>query len=182
MKPQNVIRITTIAGLVFLAGPRLFGADANYKEQRGQLTARDYRFVSEVAHGGTAEVELGELAKQKAASQEVRAFSERMIADHSKANDELKKLASQKGVVLPAELSHKEHSEMKHLQKLNGRDFDKAYAAAMLKDHKADVKEFQSAAKDLNDPDLRAFAQRTLPTLEEHLRMARNLEASAKKE
>src|ERR1700674_460260 len=124
---QNMIRMTAIAGLVLLGGSRVVGADA--KEQRGQLSAKDYKFVSDAARGGTAEVELGELAKQKAVSQEIRTFAERMVADHSKANDELRRLASQKGAVLPAEMSHKESAEMKHLQKLTGRDFDKAYAA-----------------------------------------------------
>jgi len=172
--------MTMVAGLVVLGGSRVLGADA--KEHRGQLSAKDYKFVSEAARGGTAEVELGDLAKQKAVSQEIRTFAERMVADHSKANDELRRLASQKGTIVPAEMSHKENAEMKRFQKLTGRDFDRASAEAMLKDHKADVKEFQTAAKNLNDPDLRAFAQKTLPTLEEHLRMARNLEASIKRE
>ena len=111
----------------------------------------------------------------------MRHFGERMVADHGKANNELIRLASQRGTVLPAELSHGERSDFERLQKASGRDFDKAYAADMVRDHEKEAKEFQKAAKELNDPELRSFAQKTLTTIEEHLRMAREMEAEFRK-
>jgi putative membrane protein len=174
MKMLNKTKIAAIAGLsLALSAGALLGAD---KDNRGQLTENDYKFVKDAARGGTMEVELGQLAVQKAASESVRHFGERMVADHKKANEELRTIASRKGAILPAELSHSENSTMAHLQKATGRDFDKAFAHHMLKDHQTDVKDFQDAAKDLNDPELRAFAQKTLPTLQEHLRMAQALD------
>ena len=171
--------IATVAGLALvLSAGALIGAE---KENRGQLSANDYKFVADTARGGTLEVELGELAVQKGASESVRHFGERMVADHKRANEELRAIAARKGATLPAQLSHSENSAMAHLQKATGADFDKSYAHHMLKDHEGDVKDFQDASKDLNDPELRAFAQKTLPTLEEHLRMARDLEVKLKK-
>src|SRR5439155_20383157 len=125
--------------------------------------------------GGMAEIQMGELAKQKGASKAVRDFGERMVTDHGKANDELKQLVSQKGAAAPSQLSHGENYEMEHLQKATGADFDKKYASYMVRDHKKDAKEFENAAKDLTDADLRAFASKTLPTIQDHLRMAEDM-------
>src|SRR5205085_5702830 len=105
-------------------------------------------------------------------SQAVRDFAQRMITDHSKANDELKQIIANKGAVLPTETSHKENSEVDKLEKLSGREFDKEYMALMVKDHKKDVKEFDDAAKDVTDPELKAFAQKTLSVIRDHLRTA----------
>jgi putative membrane protein len=85
-----------------------------------------------------------------------------------------------KGALLPTTVSHHETSTVEHLQKLSGADFDKAYVSDMLRDHKKDVKEFEKASQDLSDPDLKAFAAKTLPTLQEHLSMVQNLEAQVK--
>jgi putative membrane protein len=105
-----------------------------------------------------------------------------MVADHSKANDELKEIATRKGATLPTQLSYSERSTLEDLQKATGTEFDRIYAKAMVKDHKTDVKEFQKAANDLNDPDLKAFAQKTSPILQEHLQMAEQMEGSVKSE
>ena len=78
-------------------------------------------------------------------------------------------------------MSHGDRSTIDHLQKLSGTDFDKSYASAMVKNHKKDVKDFKNAAQNLKDPDLKAFAQNTVPTLEEHLRLAREMENTIKK-
>jgi putative membrane protein len=178
MKMHKNTTIAAVAGLalLFTAGA-VVGAD---RDQRGQLPERDYKFVKEAASGGISEVEIGELAKQKGVSQAVRDFGDRMATDHKKANDELKEIASKKGAVIPAQLSRSENSTMNRLQKLNGAEFDKAYASAMVKDHKADVKAFKDAADDVKDPDVKAFAQKMIPKLEEHLRMAQEMEASVK--
>src|SRR5258708_26928493 len=105
MKIQRIIRHTAVAALVLATSVPAIAAERNSKENRGQLSARDYRFVTEAARGGMDEVRLGELAKTKGTSQAVRDFGQRMVADHSKANDELKQIVANKGAALPAEMS-----------------------------------------------------------------------------
>ncbi len=148
--------------------------------QRGQLSERDYKFAEKAAEGGAMEVQMGELAQQKGGSQQVRDFGQRMVTDHSRADNELKQLVNQKGAILPTRVSHAEHSTMKHLQNLSGTDFDKAYSKDMVKDHSKDVKEFEKEAAQVTDPDLRAWAQKTLPVLQEHLQLAQQMEATVK--
>jgi len=168
------------AAVVILSGASLLGAENNSKENRGQLGVRDYKFLTEAARGGMMEVRLGEIAKQKGTSQSVRDLAQRMITDHSKANDELRQLAASKGAVIPSEMSHHENATIERFDKLSGREFDKDYAEHMVKDHKKDLKEFEDASRDVTDPDLKAFAQKTLSTLREHLRMATETEVSVK--
>ena len=182
MKIGTKFKMLGVAALAMVAGAStLLGADRN-QEQRGQFADSDYKFVTDAARGGTTEVQLGELAKQKALSPAVKSFAERMVADHSKANEELQQIVARKGASLPASLSHKENSEIEKLQKLSGKDFDKEYADLMVKNHKKELKEFQEAVKDLKDPDLRAFAQKTLATLEQHYGMAKQMQETVKNE
>src|SRR4051812_29038347 len=124
--------------LCMMVSFRAAGAD----EQRGQLPARDYKFVVDAAKGGMMEVTLGKLAAEKAMSPEVKQFGQKMADDHQKANDELMKLVSQKGATLPTDVTTGENREVEHLRNLSGADFDKAYMDHMVKDHKKDVKEF----------------------------------------
>jgi putative membrane protein len=126
--------------------------------------AADEAFVMKVAKGGMAEVELGKLASEK---------GKRMVDDHSKANDELKTLATTKKVTLPSDLNPEDKALRDKLTKLSGRAFDQAYMKAMLSDHIKDVNEFKMEAKSGKDADVKAWAAKTLPTLEEHLKMAR---------
>jgi putative membrane protein len=130
-------------------------------------------FASKAAQGGLAEVEMGRLAAQRAGDPEVKAFGERMVADHSKANAELKSVASKKGLQLPTDMNSEQKSEMDKLAKLSGAEFDKEYMSAMVDDHEEDVKEFETQAKDGNDADIKTFAGKTLPTLQQHLQMAK---------
>jgi putative membrane protein len=138
----------------------------------------DAKFLKESADGGMAEVELGQLAADKASSSEVKQFGQRMVEDHGKANDELKQLATQKHVDLPAEPSAKHKATKARLEKLSGDQFDKAYMADMLKDHKKDVAAFQRESTSAHDPDVKSFATKTLPTLQEHLKQAQGLARS----
>src|SRR4051812_24650787 len=141
--------------------------------QGGKMAAADTKFVHEAAAGGMAEVELGKLAADKATSPDVKAFGQRMVDDHSKANDELKALASQKGMTLPSapEPAHKAMQD--RLSKLTGAAFDKAYMQEMVKDHDKDVAAFKHASTAAADPDLKAWAAKTLPTLQEHQTQAK---------
>ena len=123
------------------------------------------------ATGGMEEVELGQLAAQKASSPDVKNFGQHMVDDHSKANDQLKQLAAQKGVTLPAAISNMQKHDVSKLAKLSGAAFDSAYVSMMVKDHKKDVAEFQKESKSAKDSDLKSWASTTLPTLEDHLKM-----------
>ena len=137
----------------------------------------DRAFVLEAGPGGLAEVELGRLAAQKGQSADVKKFGQRMVTDHSKANAELKKLAASKGITLPPQMDVEQMAVHDRLAKLSGADFDREYMTLMVKDHDKDVAAFMDEAKDGTDPDIKSFAAKTLPTLQEHQRMAKEIKA-----
>ncbi len=143
---------------------------------RASLDHADKSFMEKAAEGGMAEVEQGKLAQQKAQAPEVKQFADRMVRDHTKANDQLKQIASSKQVQLPDKMDKSAQKEMDKLQKLSGAQFDEEYMKHEVSDHKKDVKEFQKEAKSAKDADVKRFASDTLPTLEEHLKMAQNAE------
>jgi len=146
-----------------------------------RLAGADHTFVMKAAEGGLAEVELGNLAKDKASDPDVKKFGQQMVDDHTKANDDLKSVASGKGITLPTEPNAKHKAEYDRLSKLSGAEFDKAYMRAMVADHQADVNEFRHESQSGADPDVKAFAAKTLPTLEHHLQMAETTDAKVKK-
>jgi len=151
------------------------------KEQgKGGLASSDRKFVTEAAHGGMAEVELGKMAAEKGGSDAVKQFGQRMADDHGKASDELRQFAQQKGITLPTDLDSKHKQLRDRLAKLNGADFDRAYANEMVKDHKKDVADFKREARGAKDPDLKSWAGKTLPTLEDHLKQAQDMQAQVK--
>jgi putative membrane protein len=132
----------------------------------------DRTFMAKASQGGMAEVELGQLAASKATNQKVKDFGQRMVDDHSKANDQLKSIASNKGVSLPSDISSKERALIERLSQMSGDTFDKAYMRAMVDDHKTDIAEFEKEANGGQDSDLKTFASSTLPTLKAHLDLA----------
>ena len=136
----------------------------------------DQAFMNGAAQGGMAEVELGKLAKDQGSNDAVKNFGQHMIDDHSKANDELKDLASKKNVTLPTSLSAKDQGTKGRLSKLSGKAFDRAYIRDMVADHRKDGAEFRREANNGKDPDVKAWAAKTLPTLENHLKMAEDTE------
>jgi putative membrane protein len=139
-------------------------------------SAEDRTFILEAAAGGLAEVELGRLASQNAARSEVKEFGQMMVTDHTKANDQLKKIAQAKSVDAPHALKP-EHKAMKdQLSKLSGEAFDRAYIQHMVKDHQEDVAHFRKESTEASDPDLKQFASATLPTLQKHLKRAQEIE------
>jgi putative membrane protein len=125
-------------------------------------------FMKKAAQGGMAEVEMGKLAASKATDPEVKKFAQMMVDDHSKANEELKGVAAKKSVTLPADLGTHQ-SDLDDLKGQSGAEFDKTYVKLMLTDHRRDVDEFQSQADKSADPEVKAFAAKTLPTLKRHL-------------
>jgi len=138
----------------------------------GNMTSHDRDFIMDAAMGGLMEVELGRLATQQGASDAVKQFGQRMVDDHSKANQELMSLASSKGITLPTELDEKHRAHMTKMSSMTGADFDREYVKIMVSDHRKDVSEFEKESTRGTDADLKAFAGKTLPTLQEHLRMA----------
>jgi len=140
-----------------------------------QLSAAEQTFVKKAAQGGMAEVELGKLATQKASSEDVKKFGQRMVDDHTKANDQLKQIAGNKGVTLPTDLNSKDQALKDRLSKLDGEKFDQAYMKNMVRDHTKDVSEFRKESTSGKDSDLKSFASQTLPTLEDHLKEAKNI-------
>ena len=174
------IHTLAVGCLLALAG--VSSARAADTENRGQLSSGDYKFAVEATRGGMAEVSLGQLAAQKSTDPAVQQFAQRMVTDHTKANQQLAQILAQKGVTIPTPTASSEQREMDRLQKLSGVDFDKAYMDHMLKDHKKDVREFQRTAQSGQDADLKAFAANTLPVLQDHLKMAQDLDAIVKTE
>jgi putative membrane protein len=139
------------------------------------VSRKDRLFMDKAAAGGIEEVDLGNAVKDKASDQQVKDFANKMVTDHSKANDELKALMSQKGLSAPTDIPAKDKSTDDKIKAKSGADLDKAYMSDMVKDHDADVKAFQTEAKSGDDPDVKAWAAKTLPTLEEHQKMANDI-------
>ena len=134
-------------------------------------------FWTTAAQGGIAEVELGKIAQTKAANAEVKNFAKMMVEEHTKANNELKSLAAKRSINLPATMNSGNQSTLTELQNLVGEEFDREYVAAMVDNHEADVQLFESQAADDSDPDAKAFAAKTLPTLKKHLDMIKAIQA-----
>ena len=138
-------------------------------------SATDTDFAMKAAQAGTAEIAAGHAAESKGQSAAVKAFGKKMVDDHSKAADELKNVAAKSGAKLPTTMSAEQKQAAEKLAKLKGSEFDKAYSDQAVKDHEEAVALFKNEASAGSDAGLKMFAQQTLPTLEEHLRMAKEL-------
>ena len=157
-------------------------APAGWAQSANRMAGADSTFVTKAAEGGMAEVQLGNLAKSNAESSDVKSFGEQMVTDHTQANDELKSIASKKSITLPTSVNAKQQAEYNRLEKLKGAAFDREYMKLMVSDHRTDVNEFRRESEHGSDPDLKAFAAKTLPTLENHLKMAESTDAKVKGE
>jgi len=129
----------------------------------------------DAAEGGMMEVQAGQLAASKASDPNVKNFGDMLVKDHTNANNELVQLANAKKVELPAGPSRGERKDIEKLGKLSGKDFDKQFVAMGVKDHQKDIKEFEKASGKVKDPELKAWIDKTLPTLRQHLAMAEKL-------
>jgi len=139
------------------------------------VTGGDLAFMNDAGPGSMAEVELGRLAVKQAASSDVKQFAQKMIEDHSKAVDELKQLAGRKKVNLPPDVTPKHKEVMEKLSKLQRADFDREYVKEMVAAHEKDVAAFTGVSQNATDADVKAFAAKTLPTLQMHLQMIRDM-------
>src|SRR5690606_33005282 len=122
-------------------------------------------FAVRAAYSGLAEGKASRVAQEKAQAQRVTECAAMMIEDHTKANEELKALASSKNITLPTAPGEPHVKNVADLNSYTGADFDKEYMDLMVDDHQKDVNLFEDAAEDVEDPDLRAFAAKTLPSL-----------------
>jgi putative membrane protein len=139
------------------------------------ITPGDRNFAETAARMGMAEVQLATNVSNRAQTQEVRSFAQRMITDHNRSNQELTTLAAQKGIDPPADLDPKHKELDTKLAALAGPELDRVYMQAMVEDHAAAMTAFQSAAAGAADPDLKAWAAKTLPVLQEHHHMAQQI-------
>lgn len=140
----------------------------------------DREFADKAARMGMAEVQLANNVGSRGASADVRAFAQKMIEDHNRSNQELTTLAAQKHLDPPADLDPDHKALDAELAKLSGAELDRKYMEAMVKDHTIAMTDFENASKGLTDPDLKAFAAKTLPTLQQHHQLAQQVTAKLK--
>ena len=135
-------------------------------------------FMTKAASGGMMEVALGKMAQQQAQDQQVKDFGTMMVTDHSKANDELKTLAASKNIVLPDSMGEAHMDHVEELRGKKGAEFDEAYIELMVSDHEEDVNMFEEASNNLQDAEVKAFAAKTLPVLQQHLDQAQMIDST----
>ena len=172
-----LVLATVVTAVAAMSGDRSAPTSTTERNSTAK-SGKEVSFIQKAAEGGKMEVELGNLALQHASSSDVKRFAQRMVDDHTKANQQLDELASKKGITLKEREGATAKETMAKLAKLSGEAFDREYARDMVKDHEKDVAEFQAATK-LRDPDVKEFATQTLPTLQEHLEMAKKLPQTA---
>ena len=185
----RLLQVMAAAGLLAaVAAPPAFAqksasapsaASAAAPPAAAKVSRGDRNFFMTAAEDGMAEVELGKLAQQTGSSEQVKSFGNQMVTDHTKAGDELKALAGTKGVTLPS-TPGKHQKDIDKMAKKSGADFDRDYARHMVDAHKKAVSLFQKTAKSGDDADVKAFAGKTLPTLQQHLEHANTLNAAVK--
>jgi putative membrane protein len=144
---------------------------------KSMIDAKDNAFMQHAATDGMAEVLMGQTALNKSSDAQIKQLAQRIVDDHTKANEQLKALAQSKQVTLPTTSAADAQKENQELQMKNGSAFDQAWSKGMVKDHQKAVKMFTQESKQAKDPDVRQFAQTTLPTLSAHLQLAQKLAA-----
>jgi putative membrane protein len=140
-----------------------------------EAVMKDEAFVRAAARGGLSELKLGKLAMDQGSNETVKAFGTRMVAEHTKAGDELKEAAKEENIGLPTDLTTKDQATYDRLSKLTGAEFDQAYAQDMVKDHQQDLRDFQREANHGNDDVIRSFASETVPMIQQHLDQAKEM-------
>ncbi|MGE5646752.1 MAG: DUF4142 domain-containing protein [Acidobacteriota bacterium] len=154
---------------------------AKTADQAGDTTGMktdDHAFLTRAAQASVAEVKLGQLAQERGSSEAVKHYGKQMVEDHSKSDEQLKQIASSKGMTLPDTMSPKDQEVYDRLSKLSGSDFDRAYMNYARKSHKKNIAMYRRVSERGKDADIKTFAQNQLPTMEEHLREAESQTAS----
>lgn len=182
MNTPRTTSVRVMAVAVFALSPLAMHAQNNANQHmddgtQKMMSSADTAFAMKAAQGGMAEVKLGQLAVEKATNPDVKAFAQRMVDDHTKANDNLKSVAAAENMTLPSDVNVKDQAEYNKLSQLSGTAFDKAYVNDMIKDHEMDIKDFQKEASKGKDRQLKAFASSTLPTLQSHLDSIKSIQS-----
>ena len=152
--------------------PKEVASETNEKKEEANalgVSEDDAKFLEFAADGGMTEVEASKLAQSMGTSKQVKEFGDQMIKDHTAAGNELKSLAATKNVTLPATVGEDHQKAINELSNKKGADFDKAYVNMMVDDHQKTVDKFKDASENCKDADIKAFATKTLPTLQGHL-------------
>ncbi len=167
MKPKSLLTrfLVTCSATAVAFCSSLLADDAAVKRS-------DKSFIEDAYKDGLGEVQLGEMAQRKTGNAEVKALATRLVTDHKAANEELKALAASKKVELATEPGMMADGKFKKLDGKTGDDFERSFVEAVVKDHKDDIQTFEKKANDAEDPDVKAFAAKTLPALKSHLAMA----------
>jgi putative membrane protein len=166
---------------LFVAG--FFFTGAGLVHAMGNMLGKqDKKFIIKAASGGMFEVKMGEFAQKKAANEKVKAFGQRMVADHTKANQQLMEIAKKVDFTPPSVMDKKDQKMYDKLSQLQGADFDAKYMEDMVSDHEKDIAAFKKEVKKGKNDSLKEFAQNTIPVLEQHLKMAKDVRAELKKE
>ena len=150
------------------------------KADTSQISKGDQNFMMDAAQGGMLEVRMGKLAQERGQSDAVKQYGKRLEADHSKANEQLMAIAQKNGVTLPTSLDKKHMGHVDKLSKAKAENFDRDFAKQMVDDHQKDIKKFKHIADKVDNAELKQFASQTVPVLEEHLAMARDLTGKGK--
>lgn len=144
------------------------------------LSNEDRDFVITAAQGGMSEVSMGQLASGKATSPDVKGFGQRMVTDHGTSNQELTQLVRNKGLEMPGTPKEESKDMASHLNSMSGAEFDRMYMQHMVEDHQKDVSAFEKASREAQDPDVKAWAAKTLPILQQHLTLAQEIQKKLK--
>lgn len=183
---RATVILFTVGLLIFLnAAASAQNTNSSTTTQNGNtsqsmmLNSMDKKFMMEAAMGGKAEIAMAQMALERSSSDSVKQYAQQMIDDHTKAGEELMQVASTKGITLPTEPDAKHKAMLANMQKLSGAEFDSMYIKmAGVKDHENMEKLFMGESSKGKDADAKAFAAKTLPTVEAHLRMARDMTTS----
>lgn len=171
-----VLALATVSTLIVQQVPATQSSrPSDMQHSDMKMSSTDKSFVMKAAMGGMTEVELGQLALSQASSEDVKRFAQRMVDDHSKAGQELKQLAESKGMQVPAMLDNDHKKTKDKLSKLSGAAFDREYMSTMVKAHQKTVELMEGQSKNGKDMELKSWADKTLPTVREHLQMARDI-------
>ena len=154
--------------------------EAKKEGKKGGLAGDDAKFMRQMAQSDLAEVQAGKLGAQKASSGEVKKYAQHMVDDHGKQLSEARDMAKKKNMQLPSQPMKKHQDAMKKLEKASGQEFDKMFMQQMVKDHEESLKLAQNAAKNAKDKDLKAAAEKAVPVIEGHLKMAKEIASSLK--
>lgn len=175
MKIHKLTLAAAVIGALALGSPFAM-AKQGYEQQTSQQTGQqlskfDREFVKEAAQLGQAEVALAQSAQQKAGNDETKRLANELVSSHNDANQQLSKLAANKGIEIPNQPTTADRNRIQDIEKSQGDRFDKEFQQQMIKDHRRSISLYQKAAKSASDPDIRSWAQKMVPVLEQHLAM-----------